>query len=360
MDSVARRKVGRRVRQINKIKKIMQNKMTLNRRALRVLAGFSLLSLVFSTQAAMSTEELINNTDWLMGGVADLRENGSGTISIVNGGGAVSSGSITKAILYWAGNTHSEANNAVANVTFNGQPVTGSNIGFSSNNQWDGWANSQAYRADVTAQIGGLANGVNNFGFSVPGALKDDFNEFPVNGASLLITYSDGNSSNNRNLILFGGNDSNLASLYDGSGWGANITGALYNGLGKAYLHLGVSDGEQSFDDDLVTLNGNPLVPFTGWNGTSLGGDPTTGLWDLNSWDITSALTPGLNNLNLATGVANVQNDSFLSLGPDYTSLIHGFIDLPADQTAVPEPTTIISGLAFAGLVGARLLRRRR
>ena len=43
--------------------------------------------------------------------------------------------------------------------------------------------------------------------------------------------------------------------------------------------------------------------------------------------------------------------------------LIHGVIELPQDSyggNPVPEPATVVGGLAFAAIAGARFLRRRK
>jgi len=342
----------------------MQKKFKATRIALRVLSGLSLFSLALTGHAAMSGVELVNNTDWVMGGAPNMRDTGVGTINL-NSPSLVSGASISKAYLYWAGPTSNASDTANASVLFNSEEVIGTNIGFSHDNNWE-YANSQAYRADVTSKIFGLAAGLNTF--SLANFIKGPFDEntgapeVNVNGASLLILFNDGNSLNDRDLLIFGGNDSNVASGYDGYGWGVTVNGVQWSGSPNAYLHLGVSDGQQSLVDDTLTLNGNPL-PGASWGGDSiLGGSPTFGLWDLASWNISSLMTPGSNDLTLFTGVAKAGFDPLNPESPlyDYTSLIHGFIDLPADSYAVPEPTTVISGLVFAGLFGARLLRRRR
>ena len=159
------------------------------------------------------------------------------------------SGTVTQAYLYWHGPSNAEPN-GVGNsaVTFNGTDITGTFLGVSSDNCW-GFANSLAYRADVTSLVSG--NGV----FSLTNFLKngndnDTSNDIDINGASLIVFFDDGIADNNRDVVLFNGNDSNIDNAYDASGWNITLAGITYtSGTAQAQFH--VSDG-QSFPDDAV------------------------------------------------------------------------------------------------------------
>ncbi len=80
-------------------------------------------------------------------------------------------------------------------------------------------------------------------------------------------------------------------------------------------MDLHVSDG-QSFADDPLILNGSITLAPSGsvFDGDSVprgtGGPSNGGLWDIKSFDVTSGLTPGENELTLTTG----QNSDCLSL----------------------------------------------
>ena len=283
----------------------------------------------------------IYGTDWTYAGVGQMRD-GTGAGNVTLSG---ISGPVSKAYLYWHGPTNSSDPLANASVTFNGTNLIGTNIGFSSDNCW-GYANSQAYRADITSLVSG------NGSYALSNFRKSDAN---INGASVVTFFNDGNAANNRDVVIFDGNDSNIANTYDANGWNVSLPGINYSG-GAANLVLGVSDGQQANDDALI-LNGGTLVP-TGpiFEGALTGGDGVSyigSLWDINSYDVTSYLSPGLNALTLTSG----QNS-------DCLSLVHAMIDLPAGAAPppsdVPEPGAIVTGLAFFGGIGLAAVRSRR
>jgi hypothetical protein len=340
----------------------MQKKTLSPGGAIRILTAFSVVAFALTARAtAISGFETVNNTDWVMAGTGNMRDSGVGTITV----NSLYGGGIDKAYLYWAGPTDSASQlNGQINFTTPGNPggstITGSFLGFSSDNN-AGFLNSQAFRADVTAEIGSLSVGAN--AFTLSGFPSNPiFGDYYVNGASLLILYKDGTTANDRNLAIFGGNDSDFQNNpYDNWGWQANLNGVNYGGSGAAYLHVGVSDGQLGPSlDPTAYLNGSPLLPTT-WTGINPGGDPNTGRWDFATWDITSSLVAGPNNLEITNGLTGFLGEGVEDPFTDFTALIHGFIDMPATaETPVPEPTTVISGLAFATLAAARLLRRRR
>jgi hypothetical protein len=267
--------------------------------------------------------ETVFATDVTSAGVGGMREgDGTGTISISG-----VSGPVTRALLYWHGPTNSADPAVNATVGFAGNNITGTNLGPSSDNCW-GFDNSQAYRADVTSFVSG------NGSYALTNFIKPDAE---INGASLVVFYDDGDPTNNRDVVLFEGNDSNIE--FDGdppdpAGWDVTLEGINYSS-GTASLDLIVSDGQDFADDDVV-VNGTVVLPgpdvFQGDTVPDAGGPDQAGLlWDMVSIDVTSLLTPGPNTLNLTTG-----QDS------DCLSLIVAAINLPAGaapgQPAPPPP----------------------
>ncbi|MGH2414946.1 MAG: hypothetical protein ACRDEA_14905, partial [Microcystaceae cyanobacterium] len=110
-------------------------------------ATFSLLAILPAAPSLASVLGLFEtqfDTDWTSAGFGGMRGIGTGSITLSG-----VSGTVNQAYLYWNGPTNSSNANANANVTFDGNAVTGTNIGFSDDNFW-GFDNSQAYRADVT------------------------------------------------------------------------------------------------------------------------------------------------------------------------------------------------------------------
>lgn len=261
-----------------------------------------------STLTLLPTGFSVSNTDVAEFGVGGMRGSGTGTITVSGITGAVA-----HAFLYWHGPTSSTDPASNAAVTFNGTPVTGTNIGTASDNNW-GFANSQSYRADVTSLVTG------NAGYALSDFRKAGPPVVDINGVSLIVFYDDANSSNDRNVVTWNGNDSNVAFGSDPALWDETISGVPYPGSGAASLDLVVSDG-QSFSDAAVSVNGTELVgagPI--FQGDSVPPSAVDGLWDVKSFNISSFLTSPSNNLHLTTS----------TLGDDALSLVVAIANVPA------------------------------
>jgi hypothetical protein len=256
------------------------------------------------------------NTNIAEFGFGGMRGDGTGSITVSG-----VSGTVTKAVLYWNGPTNSTDRNANATVNFAGTSVTGVNAGFASSNCW-GFANSQSYRADVTPLVTGDGTySLSNFRKSA---------DVEINGVSLIVFYNDGDTANDRNIVLWSDNDSNIASSFDPEGWDETITGVPYPGSGNASLDFVVSDGQAATDDALV-LNGSTLVPTGGifeGDSTPAGEFDANGkLWDVKSFDMTSFLLAGSNDLHLTTGLAG-----------DCLSLVVMVANVPASAPIITAP----------------------
>lgn len=276
------------------------------------------------------------NTDFVMSGVG-MRDSGSGTLSVSG-----VSGPVTKAVLYWHGPTNSTDPLANASVTFDGNDIRGANIGLASDNCW-GYANSQAYFADVTPFVSGDGN------YALSNFTKNN-NNININGAGLIVFHDDGDDTNNRDLVVFHGNDSTINSPYDPEGWDVTLNGITYSG-GNANMRFFVSDG-QIFQDSTVFVNGTAItVGNQIFDGNVAGPSFNGTLWDVASFDITSLLNPGNNNLNLTCGHLS-----------DCLSLVMLGIDLPAGAAPptgnVPEPSTY--AMLGGGLAVLYWLRRKK
>ncbi len=238
--------------------------------------------------------DTVANTDYVAAGVGGLRGVGEGVITL-----AGVTGEVTSAVLYWQGPTNSDDKGANADILFEGEEIQGTSTGFSNDNCW-GFANSQAYRADVTGLVAG--DGDYDIGNLVkPGGID-------INGASLLVFFDDGDPTNDRTVTIFNGNDSNISNPFDADGWNGTLDDLPFDG-GAATLELHVSDG-QTFPDDAVAINGVELVPggavFQGDTVPGLPGPTGNGsLWDIRSFDVSSFLSLGENDLLVTTGVAS-------------------------------------------------------
>ncbi|WP_181388357.1 thrombospondin type 3 repeat-containing protein [Vibrio albus] len=249
------------------------------------LLAISLGLLINSTAYALPITHTITHSDvdWTSAGVAGVGTVGVGDITVSG-----VSGTVEKAYLYWQGISSTGYNNP--DVTINGNPVTGVNIGDSSTNCW-GAGSSSAYRADVTDFVTGD-------GLYVIEGLASEVG-YDANGASIIVIFDDGNSANNRDVVIFEGNDSNQPQGYPGEdlGWHASLSPIQYGG-GDAFAEMHLGDGQSASDGslDFVTDNGALTVNDTAalYDGNSLpsmghsrsGGG---GLWDIHNLNITGA-----------------------------------------------------------------------
>jgi hypothetical protein len=268
----------------------------------------------------------VTNTDVAESGFGGMRGDGTGTVAV---SGVPVGASITKAFLWWNGPTNSTDPAANATVTFNGSSVTGTNIGISGDNNW-GFQNSQSYRADVT----GLVTGDGSYtlaDFVKAGGID-------INGVGLVVFYRDGTTANDRNVVLWNGNDSNCLAGGVPENWDETINGVPYNG-GSASLDFIVGDG-QSYNDGEIDVNGLPFVPAgQNFDGDSTPAGPfadnplgvTGSLWDVKPFNglesfLTSGSTTALHLtspaagdcLSLVVAAANVPVSGPVILAPSH------------------------------------------
>ena len=259
--------------------------------------------------------DVIRRTDYIAAGVGGLRNVGSGTITLRG-----MNGKVHRALLYWAGPSNSTNESANASITFNGRSIEGAPCGLTSDNGW-GFDHSQAYRADVTDIVALKGDGA----YVIAGALKQGTN-INANGASLLVFFNDANLANDRDIVLFDGNDSNTPNPHDMLGWNVRLNDIRYTN-GTAYMQLHVSDG-QAYKDGSIMVNGRTIVAagpiFQGTSLPSANNGPINNgdLWDIRSINVTTFLQANPNALRLTHKLLQPAGDS--------VSLIVAAINLPA------------------------------
>ena len=264
--------------------------------AVAVAGGALLGTTETATATNLSHVKTVTNTDWTSAGVGGMRDYGYGTLTVSG-----VTGPVTSAILYWHGPTSSDDPLANANVMFAGNPIVGTNIGFSSDNCW-GFRNSQAYQVDVTELVTG------NGQYVLTGFGKDRrtvTNAINTNGASLIIFYDDGDDTNNRDLAIFSGNDSNINNAFDRPGWNFTLSPIDYTD-GTATLQMHVADG-QRWLDAAVYVNDREIAAagsiFDGDSVPSANNGPYNlgSLWDIRDFDVTEDLTANPGSLKVTS-----------------------------------------------------------
>jgi hypothetical protein len=308
----------------------------------------------------------VTNTDVKLFGLGGLRgsANTSGTITV---SGIVNStpGLVTRAILVWHGPT-SQGSTANGGLTLDGQTITGTLVGVSDDNQWSelGYVESRAWAADVTDQVAAKGNGA----YQLTNAVNNT--SAAMNGVSLIVFFDDGNSSNNQDVVLFLGNDSNFNNVFDADGWNATLGGINYTS-GAANLTMIVSDGQSGsgFDDEGFSLNGtvirSPGINFSGASVPVRVGSVVSngGLWDQVTYDVTAVMSSTVHSLTLTSTPVVGFRDALSLVGAMFV-LPAGSVQPPVvTQTAVGVPAMSDSALAMLTLgmlaFGVMVLRRR-
>ncbi|MEE8515479.1 MAG: hypothetical protein V3T02_02455 [Alphaproteobacteria bacterium] len=284
----------------------------------------------------MAHVKTVTNTDWTSAGVGGMRNYGYGTLNVSG-----ITGSVTSAMLYWHGPTNSGDPLANASVMFAGNPITGTNIGFSSDNCW-GYRNSQAYQADVTEFVTGIGL------YELTGFGRDPYylqKAINTNGASLVVTYDDGDDTNNRDIAVFSGNDSNIWNSFDQPGWNFTLSPINYTrGIGTLQMH--VADGQRWVDGAVYVNNREIAARGAIFEGDSVPSNNTGPfgyghLWDIRDFDVTEDLAANPNSLQVTSSVYS-----------DCLAGIVMIVDLPVGAAPPPEPASNNPPVADAGKDG--------
>lgn len=266
------------------------------------LAGVvSLTSLITVSNAVPLTLARIEaNVDWTSAGISGVG-GGEGSIELTG-----VTGRVVQAFLYWHGiDVIANGGDGVydnATVMVNGSPVNGVSLGDATTNCW-GEGSSRAFRADVSAVVGGDGT------YLITGLTANPGHS--ANGVSLIVIFDDGDDSNNRDVVFFEGNDSNVPDNFPGEdeGWNATLSDIEYRG-GVVQAQLHVADGQSFADADLtfsssagtVTIPDSPFL----YDGNSVDSAGTSRaidgeLWDIHNLEITPAFgSPGTRTLNMS------------------------------------------------------------
>ena len=308
-------------------------------RSIVSVSAFAFALLVTRAHGAPVRQGLVaSGVDWTAAGVGGV-SGGTGVISLSG-----VSGTVRQAFLYWHGIDEPELggdgvydNEA---IVFAGHPIVGIPIGDSGTNCWptidQATGTSRSFRADVTDFVPG------NGRYTLSGLSAKTGHS--ANGASLIVFFDDGSSENDRDVVVFEGNDSNVVGFPgEDDGWHATLTGIQYSG-GSVTAQLHVADG-QSFPDNSLTFTStvsSVSIPDTDtlWDGVSV---PNFGasradngsLWDIHSFDLTNAFSEH-GQYTLSMDGQQFSGTSMVT--GDCLSLVVLLLDFQAGS--VPPPTT--------------------
>ena len=116
------------------------------------------------------------------------------------------------------------------------------------------FVNSQAYFADVTSLVSG------NGSYSLANFVKSG-GAVNVNGASLVVLYDDGNPTNDRDIVIFDGNDSTEATSFDAERLdGHAARHQLQRRLGEPGPACVRRAVRAAFDDSALFVNSTQIV----------------------------------------------------------------------------------------------------
>ena len=317
-----------------------------------LIAALLLRSAGICHAAELTRARTEKNVDWISTGVGGLGA-GTGTLNLSG-----VSGTIKLALLYWHGiDRPAQGGDGVYDnpqVSFAGEMVTGVAIGDGPTNCWPKGppqtpgatptpapGSSRAYRADVTSLVTGNGN------YAIGGLAAETGHD--GNGASLVVVFDDGDPLNDHDLIIYEGNDANVADGYPGEvdGWAAALDQISYTG-GAVSAELHVADGQQLTDDVVTFSTGAPaqeeLDTAQRWDGMSVpdadhgrATDPGEegSLWDIHRFDVSGLFTgAGMHTLTIS---GQVETD-------DCVALILALVELQATQptpTATPTETPV-------------------
>ncbi|WP_069660269.1 hypothetical protein [Arcticibacter eurypsychrophilus] len=286
----------------------------------------------------------VYNTDYLSVGTGGLTD-GRGEIRIT---GTFPLSSVTKAYLYWHGESMvTDAESVGEYIYFNEETEAGTCIGVTNINNGPDYPpfpvqiQSRTYRADVTDRVkeGGRIVSIR------------EFDRLTADGASLILFYQDGNSNNNRDIVIFNGNDSNFQTFrsypldpkaaLDLKGWDVVLPGVKYTS-GKVNISMHVADGQDA-EEGIIQVNGGANLRNL-FRGRSVPGEitPMSVRYDIVPIEVSAFLRQGIHPIRL-TLLDYTQMADKLSLVVVVFNLPKGaapakIIDVPFDFKPVQCP----------------------
>ncbi|MEO0249915.1 MAG: DUF3344 domain-containing protein [candidate division WOR-3 bacterium] len=162
---------------------------------------------------------------------------------------------VVAAYLFWTGQTN--VLNQFANISFAGNPITGTVIAYDCSDCW-GTSYNSLYACNVTAYITGngsyVVSGFQSLGNSVPG----------VNGFTLIVVYCDANPATIRTVSIWTGDIDLQGCGPDDTSWVQSGFQAT-NPITDARAALTISECQDGYNS-YARFNGNFVAYFNGTN----------------------------------------------------------------------------------------------
>jgi hypothetical protein len=174
--------------------------------------------------------ERFEDVDWTSAGVGGIeREDTQVPIEL---DGIAPGSTVRNAYLYWHGFDYADGEYDQSAISFDGNVVTGESLGVGDNANLTTGGTGQAFRADISAYVSG--NGT----YQIAG-LSPDPSDY-ISGVSLIVLYNDSDPLNDRDLVLYDGNDHD-ERIDD---WVVTIPNVNYLGTGDVTAQIHVALGQ--------------------------------------------------------------------------------------------------------------------
>ncbi|VVB66945.1 von Willebrand factor type A domain protein [Candidatus Norongarragalina meridionalis] len=218
---------------------------------------------------------------------------------------------VVKAFMYWNAINQNGAKNDFSAMTLNGNAVTGDEIGSFVNQGPDYCVLPVSYRADVTDLVTGSGT------YTVNGDIS---NMFDVEGAELVVVYSDEGSPNVRVMINDGaGNDRfNVATTFSGF--------ASASSANMIFIGGGGGPANSSTNDAVESLFNDNSLSTTSW-------DQSDGHeWDTDAFDVSAYVSS-----EDTSGTAQIKGQGLLNM--DWVAGVLVVTEAEATPTPSPSPS---------------------
>ncbi|OGL46410.1 MAG: hypothetical protein A2161_09845 [Candidatus Schekmanbacteria bacterium RBG_13_48_7] len=249
---------------------------------------------------------------------------GYGNITIT---GIPATATIVEAFLYYSVKTIGAPGPTHGNGIFDGNPITGTNIGFDDDPCWAPSPANRAttFRADVTSYVYG------NGSYRLTGFYNEYIgtDDIGIDGASIVIIYDNPTGTPCYDIVLFDGNVL-LAPILAGGVevYNVIITGFTATSTVTLAQLTDIAGNGQSIGTQTTSFNGTVIAAnhYNGSDGV---------MWDTDTWNVTGLISPGDTSATFQT------TSLWYIFGQDCISLVAVVLGIRSDSCPPCIPTTL-------------------